>query len=94
MCKVSANHLMVWHAIAQISYMPIYNISILSLVRTSGIVKFCSPFTEFLLTGVLSIKKALKGTKTDFVLMSVYCTLSIFMSMLHSNCNWSVLATF
>ena len=35
----------------------------------------CLPYPEFVLTGVLSIKKALKGTETVFVLTKVYYNL-------------------
>ena len=38
--------------------------SILSLVEHQGTVEICSPYPEFVLTGVLSIKKALNGTKS------------------------------
>ena len=46
--------------------------SVLSLVEHQGTVEICSPYPEFVLTGVLSIKKALKGTETVFVLTGIY----------------------
>ena len=39
--------------------------SILSLVEHQGTVEICSPYPEFVLTGVLSIKKALKGDRNS-----------------------------
>ena len=37
--------------------------SILSLVEHQGTVEICSPYQEFVLTGILSIKKVLNGQK-------------------------------
>ena len=37
--------------------------SILSLVLTQGTIEICSPYPKFVLTGVLSINKALRGQK-------------------------------
>ena len=45
--------------------------SILSLARTPGTVEICSPYPEFVLTGLLGIKKALKGTETMFILTGI-----------------------
>ena len=54
------------------------------LSRDQGTVEICLPYPEFVLPGILSIKKALKGTKkvfvyrnfvlSVFVLTRVYCS--------------------
>ena len=51
--------------------------SILSLVLTQGTIEICSPYPKFVLTGVLSINKALKGTETVFVYCKYRCVFSL-----------------
>ena len=41
------------------------------IIAPATIVEICSPYPEFVLTGVLSIKTALKGTETVFVLTGI-----------------------
>ena len=41
------------------------------LVRTPGTVKMCTPYPEFVLTGVICIEKALKGTEIVYVLTGI-----------------------
>ena len=47
--------------------------STLSLIPTPGDVENCSPYHGLVLTGLLSIEKALKGTKKVFVIAGVCC---------------------
>ena len=66
----------------QVSYIALcYNIAILLLVRTPGTV-----LSEFVLTGLLSTKKALKGTKEVFVLTRVYCKYCVVIYFISSWC--------
>ena len=60
----------IFHCICIDSLFALY--SILALVRTQGTVEICSPYPEYVLTGVLGIKKYLKGTKIVFVLFALY----------------------
>ena len=45
-----------------------------SLVRTPGDRHKCSPYPEFVLTNIIRIEKALKGTEIVFVLTRFYCS--------------------
>ena len=43
----------------------------------------CTPYPEFVLTGVICIEKALKGTEIVFVLTRFYCiSISIIVHVL------------
>ena len=52
-------------------WLQVKSLRLCSLVRTPGDRRICSPYPEFVLTGVLSIKKVLKGTETVFVLTRI-----------------------